>query len=148
MNLLLLIHAAATVFMFGVILTVQIVHYPLFSIVGDLRFVSYHKEHMHRIGRVVVVPMLVELVSAAALLVWQPEGVPNALTWLGLVLVAGIWISTWFVQVPRHNDLTRGFDSVAHASLVRSNWLRTVTWGLRSVLVLIMIYLAGPRGSF
>lgn len=138
---LLLVHAAATVFMFGVILTVQLVHYPLFSIVGDLRFVSYHSEHMHRIGQVVVLPMVVELASAAALTIWKPAGVPGWLLWIGLALVVLIWLSTWLIQVPRHNDLTKGFDSVAHARLVRSNWIRTVPWGLRSGIALFMIHL-------
>lgn len=139
---LLLVHLLATVFMFGVIVTVQVVHYPLFAIVGDLRFVSYHREHMHRIGQVVMVPMIVELASAAALVLWTPAGIPMWLTLVGLGLIVVIWLSTWLVQVPRHTDLTRGFDSVAHVRLVRSNWLRTVGWGLRSGIVLLMIHLA------
>jgi hypothetical protein len=132
--------------MFGVILTVQLVHYPLFAIVGDLRFVSYHKQHMRRIGHVVVLPMIVEIGSAVALLFWRPEAVHPWLVWTGLALLAVIWISTWFVQVPRHNDLTKGFDSVAHARLVRSNWIRTVGWGVRSALVLAMIQAAMHGG--
>jgi len=147
MSLLLLIHVAATVFMFGVILTVQLVHYPLFSIVGDLRFPSYHKEHMRRIGLVVVVPMVIELASAVALIVWRPAGVDSVLLWTGLSLVFVIWISTWLVQVPRHNDLAKGFDSIAHAKLVRSNWIRTVCWGIRTVVVLLMLQQSAVAGA-
>jgi len=120
-------------------MTVQLVHYPLFSIVGDLRFPSYHKEHMRRISLVVVVPMVVELASAVALLVWRPVGVEALLLWAGLALVIVVWISTWLLQVPQHNDLAKGFDSVAHARLVRSNWIRTVCWGIRTIVVLLMV---------
>ena len=139
--ILLLVHAAATLFMFGVILTVQCVHYPLFSIVGDLRFPSYHKAHMRRIGRVVILPMIVELGTAVALIIWPPDVAPAWMLWLGFVLLLSIWISTWFIQVPRHTDLTKGFDSVAHARLVSSNWIRTGAWGLRSILVISVLHL-------
>ncbi len=139
MSLLLLIHVAATVYMFGVIVTIQLVQYPLFAVVGDLRFPSYHKEHMRRIGFVVVVPMVVELASAVALIVWRPAGVGPGLLWTGLSVVLLIWFSTWLLQVPQHNALTKGFDSVVHARLVRSNWIRTGCWGVRTVVVLLMV---------
>ncbi|HUF10636.1 MAG TPA: hypothetical protein VMO47_15050 [Rhodothermales bacterium] len=140
MMTLLLVHALATVLMFGVILTVQLVHYPLFAVVGDLRFVAYHREHMRLIRYVVTVPMVVELATAVALTLRPPPGVPTWLVWIGLALVILIWVSTWLVQVPRHADLTKGFDSVAHERLVRSNWIRTAAWGVRSGVALIMIY--------
>ena len=37
-------------------------------------------------------------------------------------------------------DLMKGFDSVAHATLVRPNWIRAAAWGLRSGVALILIY--------
>ena len=145
--LLLLVHAAATLFMFGVIAMVQWVHYPLFDIVGDLRFPAYHKAHMQRIGQVVMIPMTIELVTAVALIFWRPGVIPIWLVWLGLALVVAIWLSTLLLQVPHHNDLTKGFDSVALSRLVGSNWIRTVMWCLRSAVILFMLHLATSSTS-
>lgn len=50
-----------------------------------------------------------------------------------------IWGSTALLQVPMHNALSTGFDSKAHRSLVLSNWIHTVAWSLRGVLVLFLV---------
>ena len=64
MNWILLLHAAATVFMTGLIWFVQVVHYPLFSAVGRDRFSEYEGRHSRLTGRVVGAPMLLELATA------------------------------------------------------------------------------------
>jgi hypothetical protein len=139
MKLLLLIHVAATLIMFGVILVVQIVHYPLFGQVGAETYVAYQAGHMRLITYVVFPPMVVELVTAVLLVWWQPFGLPGWQLWLGLALVGVIWGSTAFLQVPLHSALTDGFDATAHRRLVASNWVRTLAWGARSVLVLALL---------
>jgi hypothetical protein len=40
------------------------------------------------------------------------------------------------LQVPLHTRLARGFDPAAHRQLVRTNWLRTLAWTLRALLLL------------
>ena len=139
MKLLLLVHVAATLIMFGVILVVQIVHYPLFGQVGAESYVTYQAQHMRLISIVVFPPMVVELVTALLLVWWQPLGLPGWQVWLGLALVGVIWGSTALLQVPLHSALTDGFDASAHRKLVASNWVRTIAWGARSVLVLAML---------
>jgi hypothetical protein len=130
--LLLLLHAAATLFMTGLIWFVQIVHYPLFASVGRADFAAYEREHTRRTTLVVGPVMLVEALAAIALLAARPS--PAA--WSGLGLLAVIWISTAFLQVPQHNILGFGFDPAAHARLVQTNWLRTAAWTARALLAL------------
>lgn len=129
---LLISHAAATLYMTGVIWFVQIVHYPLFSRVGQPRSSEYAREHVRRTGRVVAGPMLAELASAVAV-AWVVGG---PLAWIGLALVGVIWTSTWIWQVPAHRRLEAGFDAAAHARLTRTNWVRVVAWTARSVIAL------------
>lgn len=129
---LLLLHAAATLFMTGLIWFVQIVHYPLFAAVGRSEFAAYEREHTRRTTLVVGPVMLAEALAALALLAARPS--PAA--WTGLALLAVIWMSTAFLQVPQHNLLGFGFNPAAHAWLVQSNWLRTAAWTLRSLLAL------------
>jgi hypothetical protein len=137
---LLLAHAAATLFMVGVIWFVQVVHYPLFARVGRPDYFAYSIRHIRQTGLVVGPPMLLEAATAIALVVWTPPGISVSLVWTGLLLVAGIWLSTALLQAPRHTTLGRGFDPAAHRFLVTSNWLRTVLWSLRGLVVLCILY--------
>jgi hypothetical protein len=136
LKLLLLAHVGATLIMVGVIWTIQIVHYPLFSAVGAAGFAAYEAEHTRRITFVVAPLMLAEL-ATAALFVWQqPDGMTSWMAWIGAGLVAAIWLSTYFLQVPQHTVLGSSFDAAAHRFLVLTNWIRTVCWSLRGMLML------------
>ena len=126
-------HAAATLFMTGVIWFVQIVHYPLFGRVGAAEFPAYEREHARRTGRVVGPAMVVELLLALAL---TTRG--GALVWAGLALLGVIWASTAFVQVPLHRRLERGADVAAQRRLVRTNWIRTAAWTARDVIAIVI----------
>ena len=59
-SLNLLLNAAATFYLVGVIWVVQRVHYPLFAAVGDESFRDYQSQHLSRITPVVAAPMLIE----------------------------------------------------------------------------------------
>jgi len=136
---LLLVHAAATWTMVGVIWVMQLVHYPLFAQVGTETYATYQTLHMQRITWIVGPVMLVELATAGLLAAGYAADVPSAQVWIGLGLLAFIWVSTGLVQAPLHGMLTSGFDTQTHTWLVRSNWLRTVAWTLRGILALWML---------
>ncbi len=138
MKYVLLAHLAATLFMVGVIWFVQVVHYPLFSRVGSERFVPYSEAHSRLTTYVVGPPMIIEAATALLLVFSRPEGVSLATALIGLALVAVVWLSTALLQVPRHTTLGSGFDRRAWSGLVLSNWVRTVAWSARGVLVLWM----------
>jgi hypothetical protein len=137
--LVLLAHAAATLAMTGLIWFVQIVHYPLMAIVGTDRGVAYQRAHRRRTGRVVGPLMLVEAATALTLALARPETVSALLAWTGLALLAAIWVSTAVVQVPYHQRLERDFEGDVVVRLVRTNWLRTAAWTLRSCVALLML---------
>ncbi len=139
MNLLLLIHLAATLVMVGLIWFVQVVHYPLFDQVGRADFRRYEEMHQRLTTLVVAPPMLAEAVTSVLLLWLRPTVVPIGAVGIGLLLVGTIWASTFFWQVPAHAKLSRAFDAGTHRRLVRSNWLRTVAWSVRGVLVCWMV---------
>jgi hypothetical protein len=135
--LILLVHAGATLFMAGLIWFVQIVHYPLFARVEPRVFPGYEIEHMRRTGWIVTPVMLLEAATAIALL-FDPR-VPAPAAWGGAVLLAVVWLSTAFLQAPRHVTLRAGFDATLHARLVATNWIRTAAWSLRAVLALALL---------
>lgn len=142
MSLVLLSHAAATWFMVGLIWTIQVVHYPLFALVGANSFASYEAAHTRRIGSLLVLPAITEVVTGAALLWSRPPAVPLALVLAGGVLLVILWVTTALVQVPTHRALGDSWTPEAGSRLVASNWARTIGWTLRGVLVAAMIALA------
>ena len=131
----LVLNIVSTLFMTGLIWFVQVVHYPLFNGVGAAGFSDYETRHADLTTYVVIMPMFVELITAV-LLVWRrPDFIGNWEAWVALALVGVIWGSTALLQVPQHNVLAAGFNDTAHQLLVTSNWLRTIAWTLRAVLV-------------
>ncbi len=138
-QLILLSHAAATLAMFGLIWFVQVVHYPLFGQVGRDQFPAYERVHQAR-TTIVVMPLMLVEASTAILLLWvRPPGIPLPAALVGVALVAAIWVSTFCWQVPAHAKLAASYDSLTHRRLVRSNWVRTITWTVRTALVCWMI---------
>ncbi|MDW8298139.1 MAG: hypothetical protein RML95_02260 [Anaerolineae bacterium] len=139
-NLIFLINLGATLAMFGAIWIVQVVHYPLFSRVGIESFRAYETAHTSLITLVVMPLMFAELITAFLLALQPPRGTPLIIAWIGLGLVGVTWLSTAFIQVPLHSKLSAGFDASAHQALVTTNWIRTIAWSLRAVLVLWMTW--------
>ncbi|MFZ4597187.1 MAG: hypothetical protein ACOYNN_00945 [Terrimicrobiaceae bacterium] len=134
MNTLLVIHVAATWALVGLIWTVQLVHYPLFSQVGREAFPTYHRRHAQQITWVVAPLMFAELLTAGLLIL---SGWLNPWFLASLPFLAFNWASTWFTQIPLHNRLKAGFDSQIHRRLVTTNWCRTAAWTLRGAFLLV-----------
>jgi hypothetical protein len=140
MKLILLAHVTATLFLVGAIWVIQVVHYNLFNQVGRDVFAAYENAHTVLITPIVGIPMLIEAGTALLLLMERPPGgVPMLVPIIGLVLVAVIWLSTMFIQVPQHNILSAGFDQTAYQTLLTTNWIRTIAWTVRGGLVLWML---------
>ncbi|HEX8438362.1 hypothetical protein [Archangium sp.] len=145
--LVLLAHAAATLFMVGVIWFVQVVHYPLFAKVGSDAFVPYAAAHGTLTGYIVGPPMVLELLTAVWLVAHPPPGVNPLVPWVGLALVGALWLSTFFVQVPLHESLRAAFQPEAWRRLVVTNLWRTALWTVRGGLVLYVLWRAMTRAE-
>lgn len=139
MKWILLTNAAATLMMTGLIWFVQIVHYPLFGQVGKPGFALYEASHSSLTTVVVMPLMLIELLTALLLVMQKPAKGPVFWLMAGLALVGVIWLTTFFLSVPQHSILSRGFDEQAHRTLVLTNWIRTVAWSVRSLIVLFLV---------
>ena len=139
MKLLVLTHVLATLFLVGLIWFVQVVHYPLFANVGQAHFKEYEELHQRLTTSVVGPAMLVELVTAVALVKYASAEF-TTLAWFGLGLVVSIWLATATLSVPAHNSLTAEYSTNAYQKLVSTNWIRTVAWSARGILVLVLTY--------
>ncbi|MFM8998476.1 MAG: hypothetical protein ACKOKE_00030 [Actinomycetota bacterium] len=142
MRTVLLVHAASTLAMVGVIWIVQLVQYPGFLEVGASEFRAYHAAHSQRISLIVGPLMAIEGVTALWLLVARPAAIPLWAVVAGLVLLAVALGTTMVVSVPLHGTLANGWDAEAIGRLVRTNWIRTVAWTARGALALWFVSLA------
>ena len=134
-----LANLCASLFMTGVIWFVQIVHYPLFMSVGQREFAEYEYLHTRRTGYVVSGPMIFELLAAIGLAASSWSSTVRLYGLASLVLALAIWVSTFALQVPCHTRLERGFEESTCVRLVRTNWLRTVAWTARTILLLVLL---------
>lgn len=139
-KILLLLQIASTLILVGVIWIIQLVQYPFFSEVKAENFPKYHAAHTFWITPVVAPAMIVEIITSILIIFYPPESIDYRLLWFGLILAITVWASTFFLQVPMHNKLAKGFDANAHSTLVNTNWIRTIAWSLRGALVLFFAW--------
>lgn len=139
MNIIFIIHVVITLLITGMMWFIQLIHYPLLKLVGGDSFQTYESAHTRLAIFIVVSLMVFEAITGVLLLIWHPQAVSIPQIWLGLGLLAVIWLSTMFLQVPQHHILAKGFDAKAHHFLVQSNWIRTLAYSLRTALLLWII---------
>lgn len=132
-------HLAVTWFMVGLIWMIQVVHYPLFTSVGQTSFLQYERRHTTRMAQLLAVPAVAEVVLALLLVLSAPPGIERWAAWSAGALLAGVWVLTLAVQVPLHRSLSESSDPDVVARLVRSNWVRTGIWTARGALAAIFL---------
>jgi hypothetical protein len=128
-------HGAVTWLMVGMIWTIQLVHYPLFAVVGADSFPQYEAGHTQRMSRLLAFPAVAEVVLAAALFTLRPD----AVTLAAGALLAAIWVMTALVHAPMHRRLASGLETESVTALTRANWWRTWAWTARGVLAAAII---------
>lgn len=141
----LLLQAATTLPLTGLIWTIQLLHYPLMDGVGGEAFARYHARHTRRMTWLVALLMPAELLASVWIVFALPARITPALAWTGLVLVLLVWAATAALSIPAHARLAQGFDARAHRRLVQTNWIRTVAWSLRAVIALWMLAIQAAR---
>lgn len=139
---LLLVHLIATTVMTGIIWFVQVVHYPLFAAVGERESADYAVENQRRTSWVVGAPMAVEGFTGLWLVAAPPEGLSRLWPLVGLGVLGVVLASTVLLQVPQHAALASGYDALRVRRLVRTNWVRTIGWGVRCAIAVGMVAVA------
>lgn len=126
------VHLAATGFMVGLIWTIHVVHYPLFSLVNE-PYRPFQEAHMSRITALLVVPWGIECLSAAALVMTADAGSQRSLSLAGLALVVAVVVVTGLGAAPIHGKLVDAYDDTLHRRLMRVDLVRALLWTARLV---------------
>lgn len=125
-------HLLFTAALTGLIWVIQLVHYPSFHFISEAEFSRAMVDHQQRIS-MIVVPLMLAEATLASYSAWVQRS-PSS--FLLLIIVALIWLTTFTLQVPIHEKLLAGKDDALIGSLVRGNWIRTGLWNLKLVLFL------------
>lgn len=138
---LFVIHLVSTSFMVGVIWIVQLVHYPTFLFIDEQKSNDFQKFHMSRISYIVMPAMTTELFSGIYIYIYSNMAIDSNLFLLALTILLINWIITALVFVKMHNKLLINYKIEIISLLVKWNWLRTLLWSVRLILLLRMAYL-------
>ena len=114
----------------GIILMTQFITYPLFKFI-DSDFKTYHNAYTKRMGYVVAPLMVLELLLVIKITTHYYN---NAIIILIGVLTLTIWLSTFFIQVPVHNNMSKEKPKNEVLFLIKSNYIRTLCWLLKLIL--------------
>ena len=136
MEILNQIHTFSSFALFGLIWTVQLVHYPTFRYVGENEFSKFEDFHKKAITLIVMPLMLFELVSVMSLLYFDY----NSIHLINFIIVTLIWMSTMFISVPLHNNLSGGKNKESIEKLIMTNWIRTILWSIKTCILLLVNY--------
>jgi len=111
---------------------IQLVHYPSFHYIDPNKFTDFHKHHTQSITLIVMPLMLSELIIGS-LLAYR-SGFAS-IEVIALAMIVGVWLSTFFIQIPLHNQLNIENNSTVVNKLVKTNWIRTFLWTGKAILI-------------
>ena len=131
---MLAIHLVLASIMVGVIWVIQLVHYPSFRYTDKEKYVSFQIFHMRNISFIVMPVMVLEFLSGLLLVLYHSN--QESLFRISFILLLIIWLITalFFAQI--HQKLSKGYDETLVRNLVSLNWIRTLLWTIRTIIIL------------
>ena len=129
-----LIQIISNSILIGVLLITQIISYPSLYSIDKTYFEKYHKNYVNSISYVVIPLMLIELFS----LLYLTFYVSDLFMIKSLLILITIWLFTFICIVPLHNSLSKKRSDDTIIRLVNYNWLRTILWSIKLIIILIV----------
>ncbi len=136
MKFVFLAHLICNAIMIGVISITQLITYPSFLEIERTKFVNFHKNYVRAISFIAVPAMLVEICT----LVYMNIYISNLILMKSLLVLIMLWLITFIIIVPIHNQLSKEFDQEKIISIIRYNWIRTVLWTSKIFIILYIFY--------
>src|SRR6516162_552294 len=111
----------------GVVWLIQFSCYPLWRLVGQKEFLSYHNVWWQSTRWVVFLPSLLLATGSILMLRFAPPGVPRWALWtgFGLQLIVQVLTAIWLSHADQRTVAATGVLNLpAYESLVAGNWVR------------------------
>ncbi len=135
MEALVITHVFSSLFMTGLCWFVQLVHYPLFRAIPLEHFAQYERKNFAT-GFITIPVMVVELLTGLILTYHSP----SMLYFINVALMGVIGLSTVIFQVPLHLKLRNAPSVDLINRLIHTNWIRTIGWSVRVVLLGVIVF--------
>lgn len=141
-RLLFLLLFAVVFFQTGAHISQAFVNYPAWAFISMDSFPAYHRVMTEGALRFLLLPRVVELVLAIAVLCFPPAVIKRWMLVLAIALALCAFLSTAFIQRPIHAQLeTMGNTPELLSRLRATGWLRLIPELLRDALYLWMMSL-------
>ena len=126
-----IVHAFAVFALFGLIWTIQLVHYPMFKYVEAPHWPRAHTAHSRNMTFLVFPLMLIELLTCLQLVIENGD----LINIVSLSCCLLTWLFTLVIFLPLHQRVAVRPIPNLLALLTRLNWLRTIVWTISAANV-------------
>jgi hypothetical protein len=149
-SLIFIIHALVCILVTAVMWYIQVVHFPMLRFVGADRFEQYYRELKMK-NTLLFFPLFsLEIFTSVALLLSFTmvsdftASVQNQFFLVGfsLILLFVLHLVNFQMIRPLLSSLQTDTDGKKHQRLVRMQWIRTLGWTIRLIMLLSMIFTA------
>jgi uncharacterized protein (DUF1499 family) len=123
--------------MFVLLLMVQFVVYPQFLNVPQSSLAAYAIKYSQLITVVVAPLMIAELITILWCLKFgELRSIP---LFAAIVCLVAIWLHTFLVEVPLHNQIQQFSSYQDVAALIQANKVRAILWGVKTVILAVFL---------
>ena len=130
MEILFYIYIFCNIFLIGISLITQFVTYPSFQSINPEIFSNFHKIYTQKMLFIVGPIMTIEFLSVVVLLFINID----FHFMVQFIFVFLIWILTFFLIVPIHNELEKHYNKSLNNKLIKLNGYRTFLWFVKFIL--------------
>jgi hypothetical protein len=124
----------------GCMTALQLQHYGIYPAVGRQGFAEYMRANNRAAALPTILPGMLLLILSIALVVFRPSFVRSYETWAGLALNLVTLFSTFRWQRPLQGEMANtGYDEAKVRLLIRTNWIRTISYLLLALLCLSIV---------
>jgi len=132
----------------GSMLTLQIQHYGIYSLVGQRGFIDYIRANNRAAKIPVILPAMLLLLSSLLLLFAAPPFMPHSAAFIAFALNLVQLGSTFLWQRRLQGEMAEtGYDEAKVRLLVSTNWIRTIALLMQALLATAIVVLALARQS-
>jgi hypothetical protein len=119
----------------GCMMALQLQHYGIYPAVGREGFAEYMRANNRAAALPTILPGMLLLILSIALVIFRPSFVRPYEAWAALAFNLITLFSTFRWQRPLQGEMaTAGYDDAKVRLLIRTNWIRTISYLLLVLL--------------
>lgn len=119
----------------GCMTALQLQHYGIYPAVGREGFAEYMRANNRAAALPTILPGMLLLILSIALVIFRPSFVRPYEAWAALALNLITLFSTFRWQRPLQGEMAAaGYDDAKVRVLIRTNWIRTISYLLLALL--------------